>query len=950
MDRVIPDIGFQGPRQTAWGLVVGQRTVLGKNACICSGLKRWGISLSWVAVFLLVGGLTSCAGQAPVRERIRLNADWRFHLGDPAQYAGQLLYDVRPEVNDRNDVVPADAMPTEAVKVEARQMVLKPWIMPTGNRFMKDSSRRYVRPDGNPGSDCPFVQGDFDDRSWERVNLPHDWAIQGPFLEGEDARVGGGMGRLPSPGVGWYRRKIDIPASDAGKSIFLDVDGAMSYAMVWINGKLAGGWPYGYASWRVDLTGYVVPGGENQLAIRLDNPPYSSRWYPGGGIYRNVWLTKTSPIHVGQWGTYLTTPRVSSSSAVIELDVEIDNDSKAKAEIVVATDIYVLDADGKKKGASVAAIPPAKVHIEPGSSARVKGSVTLDNPLLWGPPPTQKPNLYAAVTRVVQQKRLLDQYETHFGIRSVRFDANSGIYVNGERITIKGANQHHDLGPLGAAFNVRAAQRQLEMLREAGCNAIRMAHNPPAPELLELTDKMGFLVVDEIFDVWERKKTPLDSHLIFPDWHEQDVRAFIRRDRNHPCVIMWSFGNEVGEQYTGREGAAVAKRLHDLIREEDPTRPTTVSMNYAKPDMPLPAVVDLISLNYQGEGIRNAPAYAGLQGIRTPPLYAAFHTTFPDKVILSSENAAALSSRGTYLFPVTDGISAPVKDGFGGDSQNRYVSAYELYTADFGSSADKVFASLDQHPYVAGGFVWSGWDYLGEPTPYYSSRSSYFGMIDLAGFKKDRFYLYQSYWRPELPMAHILPHWTWPERVGQVTPVHVFTSGDEAELFLNGVSLGRKKKGPYQYRLRWDDVVYQPGQLSVRAYKNGRLWATDEVNTAGQPVRIELVPDRSVIQANGEDLCFITAKIVDSQGIVVPRADNLLAFTVKGPGILVATDNGDPTNMVAFPSHQRRAFNGFCLVIVRGISGQSGIIEVQAESELLQGACLTLQSRSEKTR
>ncbi|MBN2512416.1 MAG: hypothetical protein JXB18_05710, partial [Sedimentisphaerales bacterium] len=306
-------------------------------------LKRWMPGLFLAVVFILLAATTSCARQAAPRERISINAGWRFHQGDPTQNAGGLLYDVRPEVSDRNDVVAADAMPTEAVKVEARQTVLKPWIMPTGNRFIKDPARRYVRPEGNPGNDCPFVQGDFEDLSWKRVDLPHDWAIQGPFLEGDDAHVGGGMGRLPSPGVGWYRRKIDIPASDVGRHIFLDVDGAMSYAMVWMNGKLAGGWPYGYASWRIDLTPYVVPGGENQLAIRLDNPPNSSRWYPGGGIYRNVWLTKTHPVHVGQWGTYLTTSSISSSSAVIKLDVEIDNDSRAEADVVVTTEIYAID-------------------------------------------------------------------------------------------------------------------------------------------------------------------------------------------------------------------------------------------------------------------------------------------------------------------------------------------------------------------------------------------------------------------------------------------------------------------------------------------------------------------------------------------------------------------------------------------------------------------------------
>ncbi|HEX9827941.1 MAG TPA: glycoside hydrolase family 2 TIM barrel-domain containing protein, partial [Flavobacteriaceae bacterium] len=370
--------------------------------------------------------------------------------------------------------------------------------------------------------------------------------------------------------------------------------------------------------------------------------------------------------------------------------------------------------------------------------------------------------------------KLMDTYETTFGIRSIGFDANRGVIVNGEPIKIKGVNQHHDLGALGAAFNIRAAERQLEILKELGCNAIRMAHNPPAPELLDLTDKMGFLVIDEIFDSWERKKTPHDFHLIFPDWYEADARSFVRRDKNHPSVILWSFGNEVGEQYIGEEGAGVSKHLSEIIKDEDPSRPTTASMNYAKPDMPFPASMDVVSLNYQGEGIRDAPAYSHLEGIKTSPLYPAFHEKFPEKMIVSSETAAALSSRGTYLFPVAEGISSPISKGIGGDRETGYVSAYELYTANFGSSADKVFSSQDRHTFVAGEFVWAGWDYLGEPTPYYQSRSSYFGIIDLAGFKKDRYYLYQSRWRPDLPMIHILPHWNWPDRIGKITPHSCF--------------------------------------------------------------------------------------------------------------------------------------------------------------------------------
>jgi len=612
------------------------------------------------------------------RERISLNADWRFMKYASREEADDLIYDVRPEVRDNRDDRPADAMPTEAVEVTAEQRVLKPWILPTGNSFLKDPAKRHARPEGNPGGDFPYVQGDFNDRSWESVDLPHDWAIEGPFHVGWGEGVGGGMGRLPSPGIGWYRKKLDIPAAEVGKSIFLDVEGAMSYAMVWLNGKLVGGWPYGYASWRVDLTGYVLPGRENLLAIRLDNPPDSSRWYPGGGIYRNVWLVKTHLVHVGQWGAFVTTRDVSPASATIDLEVTIDNDSKADATVEAVTHVFALDAEGNKAGDAVTSFEPQKTPVAAGESAKLKGSVTLENPRLWGPPPTQVPHRYVAVTALRHQGKTVDRYETRFGIRSLRFDPDTGIHVNGERIYIKGVNQHHDLGALGAAFNVRAAERQLEILREMGCNAIRTAHNPPAPELPELTDRMGLLVVDEIFDVWERKKTPLDFHLIFPDWHEQDLRALIRRDRNHPSVIMWSFGNEVGEQYTGVEGVAVAKRLHDIVKEEDPTRPTTTAVNWAKPNMPLPEVPDVINLNYQGEGIRDAPAYAGLRGIRTSPLYPAFHDAFPDKVILSSENAAALSNRGTYLFPVFEGVSAPVTNESGGDPKEQHVSAYEL--------------------------------------------------------------------------------------------------------------------------------------------------------------------------------------------------------------------------------------------------------------------------------
>jgi beta-galactosidase len=850
------------------------------------------------------------AAQRPVRERISLDEGWRFRKDDPPGGAVSLRYDS-----------------------------VKAWILPTGNAFIRDAARRFARPPEDRGGEVAYVRPDFNDRSWQRVNLPHDWAIAGPFTT---TGPNGGMGRLPSAGAGWYRRTLEIPASDAGKSIFLDVDGAMSYATVWLNGHLVGGWPYGYASWRLDLTPYVVPGGATLLAIRLDNPPRSSRWYTGGGIYRHVWLTKTQPLHVSRWGTFVTTPHVTSSSATIELRVTVDNDSRKSATVSVATRFYTLDAEGRRTGAPVGAIEPASTRLAARASATVAGSVTIAHPALWGPPPEQRPNRYVAVTTVTHEGRLEDIYETRFGIRELRFDPNSGVSVNGERIYLRGVNDHHDLGALGAAFNERAAQRQLELLQEMGCNAVRTSHNPPAPELLDLADSMGVLVLDEAFDVWIREKTPLDYHLLFPDWHEQDLRAMVRRDRNHPSVFLWSIGNEVGEQFAADAGAALTRQLVDIVHEEDPTRPTTTAMNAARPTDPMPAAVDVISLNYQGQGIRDTPEFAGTDRIRTPPQYDAFHQRFPGKVILSSETADAFSSRGVYLFPVASGIGGPVRPGSGGDPEHHQVSAYELYTADFGSSPDRVFASLDRHPFVAGEFVWSGWDYLGEPSPYESSRSSYSGIIDLAGFKKDRFYLYQARWRPDYPMAHILPHWTWPERVGQITPVHVFTSGDEGELFLNGRSLGRRTKGPFEYRLRWDSVTYEPGTLVAVTYNHGVRWATDSVRTARAPAALEAVPDRPVIRPDGRDLAFVTVRVTDSSGVTAPRADNRIRFTIEGPGEIVATDNGDPTSFEPFQAQERAAFNGLCLVIVRAKVGQTGRIVLTASSDGLRSGVASI--------
>ena len=904
------------------------------------------IVFKYISISLIIILLVSCNTKIDVdkeglRERISLNRGWKFMKYASSERADSLIYDIRPEIVNTDDIKEADSKPTEAIKLKSSKNVLKPYILPTANPFINDSSKHYIKPNGTPGIDFPFVQNTFDDASWETISLPHDWAIKGPFQDDNNPEVGGGMGRLPSNGVAWYRKQLNISQADKDKSIFLDVDGAMSYAMVWLNGNLVGGWPYGYNSWRLDLTPYINFNGDNQLAIRVDNPNHSARWYPGAGIYRNIWLTKTNKVHVAHWGTKVSTRNVSTESATIDFLVKIDNNSDTNAEVEVITKIYFYN----EKVAEFS----NQSNVSNKNSGEINSSVDIENPKLWGPPPTQTPNLYKAITTLTVNEKPIDVYETSFGIRSLKFDSNQGILVNGELIKIKGVNEHHDLGALGAAFNVRAAERKLEILKEMGCNAIRMAHNPPAPELLELTDKMGFLVIDEVFDSWELKKTPHDFHLIFPEWYEADTRAMVRRDKNHPSIIIWSYGNEVGEQYTGDAGAKIGERLVSIIKDEDSTRLTTSAMNWAKSDMPFSTVMDVIGFNYQGEGIRQDSIFNDVKDrIKTKPQYEPYHKKFPNKVIMSSETASAASSRGVYLFPVTNLISSPIRDGMGGDSKIHHVSAYELYAVDFGSSADKVFASLDKHPYSAGEFVWTGFDYLGEPTPYYSSRSSYNGIIDLAGFPKDRYYLYQSRWRPDFPMVHILPHWNWPDRIGKITPVHIMTSGDEAELFLNGKSLGRKKKAEFEYRLRWDDVVYQPGELKAIAYKNGKVWAETITKTTGKPAKLEVTADRTQINADGKDLSYITIKVMDENGLFVANATNEIELTVEGSAEIIATDNGNPCDMTEFNSNKRQTFSGLALGIIRSIEGKEGIIKVNMISEGLESTSVEISALNYK--
>jgi beta-galactosidase len=893
--------------------------------------------------------------QAAPRERISIDGDWRFNkdtgavvgpgfVGGRGRGALGATNPAPASGRGRGDSPTVNAIAPNADPLSYAR--IKDWMMSNGEELIPDPANRHPRPAGNLGDDVPCVKTDFNDSAWLQVNLPHDWAIEGPF----DPNGNGETGKLPFAGVAWYRKHLRIPASDAGKQIYLDVDGAMSYPNIWCNGQYAGGWGYGYSSFRVDLTPYLKPGADNVLSVRLDNPAAASRWYPGAGLYRNVWLVKTQPVHIGQWGTYITTPEVNDASATVNLKATLDNNSKADVSVTLKTEIFPIDMDDKRTGPAVATFDARTISIPAGKNQTAEAKATVASPKLWSP---ASPNRYVAVTTVEQNGSVVDSYETPFGIRSLVYDPVKGLLVNGRETRIQGVCGHSDLGSLGMAVNVRAIQRQLETLHDMGANAFRTTHNPPAPELLDLCDKMGFMVLDELTDIWTGGKSADDYHLLFPDWSEKDMRAFLRRDRNHPSVIMWSIGNEVpgADSPTGQ---VQAKRLAGFCHEEDPTRAVTSGRNsYNSGFNGYQNIMDAFGYNYLRDRSDNFK------------MYSEFHAANPNKMVFSSESASAGSTRGEYAFPPMDVF---YKKDEGATADGLYMSSYDLYVPGGTTPPDWEWLAQDNSGIAHGEFVWTGFDYLGEPkrrllqgpdapAANIKARSSYFGIIDLAGFPKDRYYLYQSRWRPDMPMAHILPHWNWPERVGQVTPVFVYTTGDEGELFLNGKSLGRRKKnerglvtlkasqgntpGIYKidtYKLIWDETVYEPGELKVVTYKDGKEWATATMKTTGPASKLSLKPDRATIAADGKDLCFVTVSIDDSTGAMVPRTHNPLKFDISGPGEIIAVDNGDPMSFVSFKSKEMNAFNGLCLVIVRAKPGQNGEITVHATSDGLATA------------
>ncbi|MBC2608152.1 glycoside hydrolase family 2 TIM barrel-domain containing protein [Pelagicoccus albus] len=885
----------------------------------------------------------------------------------------------------------------------------------------------------------------------EPVHMPHDWAAAGPF----DPEEHGGTGKLPWKGIGWYRTELDIPAEAEGQRVYLDFDGAMAFPVIYLNGEEVGSWDYGYTPFRIDITDHVKAGESNVLAVKLDTQKWSSRWYPGAGLYRKVTLVFDQQIHFANWGVGVSTDGdellgLPAENAI--LSIEVENHTDAETALVIETEI--LDPAGKTVATETleaSALSDATTHL--GMELHVA------NPELWD---VDSPKLYAAKVKLLDSEgELLDEYETNFGFRTFAFTADDGFHLNGRRVQLKGVNLHSDLGPLGMAFNYHAQKRQLEIMMEMGVNAIRTSHNPPAKELLELCDELGLVVWDEVFDKWGWTAGRDDlTPPLMPFAHRQ-IENTLKRDRNHPSVVIWSIGNEVqggdaGDGITPERTAMLA----GFARTIDAHRPIAMACH-------IPPLTN-------GENF----ASLDLAGWNYARRYARFRSVWPEKPIVYSESASAFSTRGYY-----DPELATRKSDYGKPYE---ISSYDVTAAYWSDVPDKEFELMENDSYVAGEFVWTGFDYIGEPTPYDAqSRSSYFGIVDLCGFLKDRFFIYRSHWREDVDTTHILPHWNWEGREGKNVPVFVYTNGDSAELFLNGESLGMRRKGErpergpnlaasatatassgesaalaidselstawiageedqpsltidlgqlhpistiqletngkehfyayvietskngkkwkqivekgtedleewqgvtrilhqveaegrylrisfaenlgesetglsdvkvfsnpttndyydvtYDYRLRWDEVTYQPGELKAVSYKDGEVIGEATVETTGKPVALRLTPEKTEVAADGQEFVYVTAEAVDSKGRAYPLADNEITFSVSGAGEFQATGNGDSYSFVSFSSPVRKLFYGKAQLIVRPLAGNGGTITITAEAEGLESATI----------
>lgn len=773
----------------------------------------------------------------------------------------------------------------------------------------------------------------FDDTKWRNLDLPHDWAIEGPFDVKYNARAGG----LPFHGTGWYRKHFKMDASSKGKVVRLEFEGAMYNAHVWVNGNFIGNRPFGYIGFEFDISKHLkYDGSNNVISVRLTPEDLSSRWYPGAGIYRSVWLKIDEPIHVEHWGTYITTPTVTEKLAVVQNETTVVNKSDKNETITVKHEY-------KSPEGNIIASVVDEIEIAANSKAVSKVWNNIENPKLWD---IGIPNLYDVVTTVSQNGKITDTYKSRIGLRSIRYDID-GFYLNNKKIRFNGVCLHHDNGALGAAVYKRADERKLQIMMEMGVNAIRTSHNPPSREFLEACDELGLVVLDEAFDVWKMQKVPNGYNVFFDDWAKRDLRDMILRDRNHPSVIMWSTGNEIIEQRDKKNGWKVAKMLNDVCKATDPTRPSTMGMNnYINPyTFNFAQQVDISGVNYK------------------PTKYSELRGIFPELPLYGSETSSCTSSRGVYHLPIEKYKT----------HESKHVTSYDLIGPPWAYPPDVEFHFQEQNPYVMGEFIWTGFDYLGEPTPYggkdnstngywnadWPSHSSYFGAVDLCGFPKDRFYLYQSQWTTD-PMIHLLPHWNWKSLEGQTIPVYCYTNCDSAELFVNGKSMGKRLKGKdlteikvdflryepktfqSKYRLSWE-VPYEAGNIRVVGYNDGKQVLEKQINTAGKPAKISLSVDRNAIDANGKDLAYVTVRIEDKYGNLCPNAENLVNFSVKGAGELLAVDNGNQTSVESFQANHRKAFSGMCLAIIKS-SSLIGDIYLTAKSKGLKPAKIQIKT------
>lgn len=792
--------------------------------------------------------------------------------------------------------------------------------------------------------DSAYTEG-FDDSSWRKLDLPHDWSIESDFSAEYPATPGGGA--LPG-GIGWYRKTFTVDKSDEGKVIYIDFDGVYWMSKVWINGQLLGERPSGYISFRYDLTPYLKYGEQNEIVVRVDNSEQpNSRWYSGSGIYRNVWLVKVNPIHVAQWGTYVTTPSVSAEQAEVKVVTTLQNTSLAKGVVEVLS--ALVDNNGKK-----VAETSSNVTLSGNAQDTIVQSFNVNNPNLWS---IEDPYLYKLVTQVKQDDKLVDDYDTSVGIRDFSFDADKGFFLNGKPVKINGVCNHHDLGCLGAAVNVRAIERQLQIMKDMGVNGIRTAHNPPTPELLDLCDKMGFIIMDEVFDMWRKKKSPHDYSQFFAEWHERDLTDFILRDRNHPSIFMWSIGNEILEQWSDINAdtldlqqanmvlnfantlnkkdvsteelhinSLLTIKLADMVKKLDPTRPVTTGNNETEPTNHIfrSGAMDIIGFNYHQYNWEN------------------FHDKFPGQKLIITESTSGLMSRGYYTMPSDSMNIWPERWDKPFFNPVNHCSSYDNCHVPWGTTHEETLRLIKNNDHISGVYIWTGFDYLGEPTPFWwPSRSSYFGIVDLAGFPKDVYYMYQSEWTDK-DVLHVFPHWNWKE--GDTVDIWAYyNNADEVELFLNGQSLGKKSKEQDKFHVMWR-VPYKAGTLKAVSYKNGKEVLTREVKTTSEPVSIKMTADRAVIDADGKDLSFITVEVLDKDGNAVPTADNLINFSVDGAGQIVGTDNGDPTDSLSLKKPQRKLFNGKALVVVQS-TRNAGKITVKASSKGLPDQSIIINSK-----